>query len=316
MKSNCSIIISHIKNDVKDFEQRKPIGAKLAEKYSEVGASFEDNRFLRWADNVENCSTYLEFYRFEKAGLKLKSANFCKDRLCAMCNWRRSLRTFAKISRIIQSESFTGAGYKNLFLTLTVENCGINELHESLKKLLYSFEKFLKNKRIKKVVKGYFRALEITYNAKTRTFHPHLHLILAVPKSYFTTYYISQADFTAIWQKSLAVNYTPIVDIRKFTGNKGIAEASKYCIKADNKFLNSIGADALFVLRSELMNLRLLGLGGIFRKIAAELKVQIDDNIVDGDDLPNNDILIEILKFRWVVGLKNYEIFETEKVGF
>lgn len=313
---NCSVIISNNKNDVKKFSQRKPVGAKLAVKYADVGALFEDDRFLRWAYNVENCATYLEFYRFEKAGLKLKSANFCKDRLCAMCNWRRSLRIFAKVSKIIQSDSFIRFGYRNLFLTLTVKNCNITELNTAIKHLFYSFDKFLKNKRIKKVVKGYFRALEITYNAKTQTFHPHLHLILAVPKSYFTTYYISQADFTSIWQKCLAVEYTPIVDIRKFKGNKGIAEASKYCIKADNKFLKSISPGALFTLRAELANLRLLGLGGIFRKIAAELKVQIDDNVVDGDDLPDNDILLEILKFRWVVGLKNYEIFTIEKVGF
>ena len=316
MKSNCGIIITDRKNDVKGFEKRKLMTEKLPTRYVEIGGKYEDGRFLNWADRVSECGTYLEFYRFETAGLKLKSANFCKDRLCAMCNWRRSLRTFAKVSKIIKSESFVNAGYKTLFLTLTVENCNINELHESIKHLFYSFNKFLKNKRIKSAVKGYFRALEITYNPKTKSFHPHLHLILAVPKSYFTTYYISQADFTDIWQKCLTVDYTPIVDIRKFKGNKGIAEASKYTVKADDKFLKSISDEALFMLRLELCNTRLLGLGGIFRKIAAELKVQIDDNIVNGDDLPDDDILIEILKFQWVVGLKNYQIFETEKVGF
>ena len=316
MKSNCNDIINDNKNDVKDFEKRKLLTEKLVPRYVEIGNFYNDERFLRWAFNVENCGSYIEFYHFAKAGLKLKSANFCKDRLCALCNWRRSLRTFAKISRIVKSENFIKTEYKTLFLTLTLENCNIDELHLTIKHLLYGFNKFLKNKAIKYVVRGYFRALEITYNPQTRTFHPHLHIILAVPKSYFTTYYISQDEFTDIWQKSLAVDYIPIVDIRKFKGNKGIAEASKYCVKSDDKFLNSISNEALFILRSELVNLRLLGLGGIFRKIAADLKIEIDDNLIDGDDLPEDDILIEILKFKWAVGIKNYQIFETEKVGF
>ena len=306
--------INEVETEVKKFLKRKLMIPKLSERYAKLFDIYADDRFLRWSQRVLECGDYLEFYRFEKAGLKLKSANFCCDRLCAMCNWRRSLRTFAKISKIIQSKSFVEGGYKNLFLTLTVENVEITELHEAFEHIFYSFNKFLKNKRISKAVKGYFRALEITFNKKTQTFHPHLHLILAVGKSYFSKDYISQADFTEIWRRSLGVNYTPLVDIRRFKGNKGIAEASKYVIKSDDKFLKSIDNKALRILRLEMQNVRLIGSGGIYRQIARELKLALDNDAVE-IDMPD-DILIEILKFRWAVGLKNYEIFEKEKVGF
>ena len=303
------------KDTIAEFKKRKLMTSALIPRYVEIGQVYRDDRFLRWAGNVESCGSYIEFYNWQKAGLKIKTANFCKDRLCPTCNWRRSLRMFAKLSKIIQSETYAKTGYKNLFLTLTVQNCEIDELHTAIKHIFYSFDKFLKNKAIKNAIRGYFRALEITYNPVSQTFHPHLHVILAVPGSYFKTYYLSQAKLTFYWQKSLNVEYIPVVDIRKFRDSKGIAEASKYVIKSDQKFLKSIDNEALRILRLELQNVRLIGFGGIFRDIAKELKLTMQDDIVE-NEIPEDDILLEILKFRWAVGLKNYEVFERETVGF
>ena len=303
------------KDTVGEFKKHKLMTYSLLERYVEIGQAFEDDRFLKWAYNVENCGSYLEFYNWQVAGLKVKTAIFCKDRLCPLCNWRRSLRMFAKLSKIIQSQTYQRTGYKNLFLTLTVQNCNIDELHTAIEHIFYSFKKFTENKAIKNAVKGYFRALEITFNPVTQTFHPHLHVILAVPGSYFKTYYLSQAKLTFYWQKSLNVEYTPIVDIRKFRDKKGIAEASKYVIKSDDKFLKSIDNEALRILRLELQNTRLVGFGGIFRKIAAELKLELNSDIVE-NEIPEDDILLEILTLKWSIGLKNYEIFKRETVGF
>ena len=303
------------KDTVGEFKERKLMTANLVTSYERVAETFNDDRFLKWAYNVENCGSYLEFYNWQFAGLKVKTANFCKDRLCPLCNWRRSLRMFAKLSKIIQSQTYQETGYKNLFLTLTMQNCNIDELHTAIEHIFYSFNKFLKNKAIKHVVKGYFRALEITFNPISQTFHPHLHVIIAVPKSYFKNNYISQAEFTEIWQKSLNVEYTPIVDIRRFKDSKGIAEASKYVIKSDEKFLKSITDEALRILRLELQNIRLIGFGGILRDIARELKLTMNDDVVE-NEVPTDDVLLEILTLRWSIGLKNYEIFSREKVGF
>jgi plasmid rolling circle replication initiator protein Rep len=304
------------KETVESFRKHKLMSGKLVPRYVEIFKFYNDDRFLRWSDRVSECGSYLEFYKWQTAGLKIKTANFCKDRLCPNCNWRRSLRMFAKLSRIVQSEQYKKTGYKNLFLTLTVRNCSINELHDSIKNIFYSFDKFLKNKAIKTAIKGYFRALEITYNSKTKTFHPHLHVILAVPSSYFSTYYyLSQEKLTYLWQQSLNSEYKPIVDIRKFKDKKGIAEASKYVIKSDDKFLKNIDNSALRILRLELANVRLVGFGGIFKTIAAELKLTVNEDIIE-NEIPIDDILIEILTLKWSVGLKNYELFKREKVGF
>ena len=329
MFQNCKDSISKVilpvkqKNDketVGEFKKRKIMAQKLPPRYVEIGKIYDDERFLKWAYNVENCGTYLEFYNWEKAGLKVKSANFCKDRLCPMCNWRRSLRMFAKLSKIIQSEHYIKTGYVNLFLTLTVKNVKPGDLHTGIAHLFYSFKKFVQHKAIKSAVKGYFRALEITYNKERKDFHHHLHCILAVPGSYFSTSYLSQAKLSHIWKQSLAddINYIdspPVLDIRKFRDSKGIAEASKYVIKSDDKFLKNISNEALRILRLELGGTRLVGFGGVFRKIARALKLEISDDLVE-NEIPENDILLEILTLKWSIGLKNYELFQTEKVGF
>ena len=304
------------KEQVSEFRKHKLMSQKLVPRYEQIGKFYSDDRFLRWSSRVKECGSYIEFYRWQVAGLKVKSANFCADRLCPNCNWRRSLRMFAKLSKIISSKQYIDTGYKNLFLTLTVKNCSIDELHESISNIFYSFNKFLKNKAIKAAIQGYFRALEITFNNKTKTFHPHIHVILAVPASYFSTYYyLSQEKLTYLWQQSLAADYKPIIDIRRFRDAKGIAEASKYTVKTDNKFLKGIDNEALRILRLELGNTRLVGFGGIFRSIAAELKLTINDDVVE-NDIPVDDILIEILTLKWSIGLRNYELFKREPVGF
>jgi plasmid rolling circle replication initiator protein Rep len=303
------------KEQVSEFRKHKLMSLKLVPRYTEIGRFYDDDRFLKWSYRIENCGNYIEFYKWQNAGLKVKTANFCCDRLCPNCNWRRSLRMFAKLSKIINSKQYAETKYKNLFLTLTIRNCNIDELHESIKNIFYSFKKFVQHKAISNAVMGYFRALEITYNPKTQTFHPHLHVILAVPSSYFKTYYLSQEKLTYLWQQSLAADYKPIIDIRKFKDNKGIAEASKYVIKADDKFLKNIDNEALRILRLELGNTRLVGFSGIFRSIAAELKLTINDDVVE-NDIPLDDVLIEILTLKWSIGLRNYELFKREVVGF
>ena len=327
MFQNCKDSLAKTKKEVKqkkepvaEFKKHKLLTELLIPRYIQIGNSYDDERFLRWAFNVENCGSYVEFFHWEKAGLKVKSANFCKDRLCAMCNWRRSLRMFAKLSKIIQSEQYKNTGYVNLFLTLTVKNVNPGELHEGIKHLFYSFKKFVQHKAIKAAVKGYFRALEITYNKDSKDFHHHLHVILAVPASYFKTSYLSQTKLSDIWRKSLAddinyINHPPVLDIRKFRDKKGIAEAAKYVCKVDEKFLKSINNEALRILRLELGNTRLVGFGGIFKKIAAALKLEMNDDLVE-NEIPIDDMLLEILTLKWSIGLKNYEVFNTEKVGF
>ena len=243
-----------------NWKERKKSTLDLAASYKRIGS----NKYYR----VLDCSTFLEFRLTTVNDLKLTNANFCKVRLCPMCSWRRSLKIFGQVSKVMDhvEENYN---YRYIFLTLTVKNCYAEDLRDTLDLMTKAFNGMTRRKAFKQAIKGYFRSLEITYNKEMfitdkmyyskkyyrdngfkigdknpnyNTYHPHFHMILAVNDSYFNDpkYYLSQEDWTNLWKSSLKVDYTPIVDVRRIKEdeNKGfgkaVAETAKYTVKADD----------------------------------------------------------------------------------
>jgi len=294
----------------------------LSQKYLSVAREYNDYYYQQLAFRVYNCSNFVKYAQFSNQKQKIITMHSCNDRLCMTCNYRRSQRTFAKLIRVIKSDDFVNKKYKLIFLTLTLENVPPNELNQAINHIFYSFKKFMLNKRIAKMSKGFFRALEITFNEKDRTFHHHLHIIFVVNKSYFddSKQYLKQSDFTDIWQSSAALDYTPVVFVEKIKDNKGLAEVSKYSVKANDKFIKELTNYEFKTLRDELANRRLVSMGGVVRDIAKKLKLNLDDNDIKSDDLTDDDIKDEtlqaIISLRWSVGFGKYQLVEKEKVGF
>ena len=87
----------------------------------------------RRAERVSTCGSVLEFGIYpDKA--RLQFANFCKDRLCPMCNWRRSLKLYGQVSAVM--DVLEEQGYQFLFLTLTIKNCSASDLPKTIDILL------------------------------------------------------------------------------------------------------------------------------------------------------------------------------------
>jgi plasmid rolling circle replication initiator protein Rep len=235
------------------------------------------------SERMKTCAQWLSFFRKEDGTMKLHDARFCRVRLCPVCQWRRSLKTFAQMSQVLDLAK--GQGYQFIFLTLTMQNCKSEELSDELSHILLSFNRLMKYKDVQKAVKGYYRGCEVTHNVHTDEFHPHIHAILAVNGSYFGgSYYLSQARWTELWKRALQVDYTPIVDVRRCKGGtKAIAEACKYTVKPSD-ILNfddwDMTVDTLRVLDKALENRRFVGLGGVIKDIHKKLHL---DDIEDGD---------------------------------
>ncbi|MDI6578281.1 protein rep, partial [Bacillus subtilis] len=74
------------------------------------------------AEKLISSAEYLSFKRDPETGkLKLYQAHFCKERLCPMCAWRRSLK-IAYHNKLILEEANLQYGCGWIFLTLTVRN--------------------------------------------------------------------------------------------------------------------------------------------------------------------------------------------------
>lgn len=130
-----------------------------------------------------------------------------------------------------------------LFLTLTLKNCEILDLKDTLKHMSESFARLRKKEQWIKIVKGYIRALEITVS-ENGTLHPHYHVLLQVSPSYSKNkgYYFSQSDLTDLWGDALRIDYKPIVDIRQIRPKNdtkdslisAVCETVKYTLKSSD----------------------------------------------------------------------------------
>lgn len=281
--------------------------------------SYQRQGYIAKLDRVQTCATHLQFKKFKvDDSLKLTFANFCQCRLCPICAKRRSLKVFAHTSKIM---NVILNDYAFLFLTLTLENCIVSDLADTITLLTKSFDKMFRRKAITKISKGWFRALEVTYNKDEDTFHPHLHIIIAVNKSYFKgKEYLNQEQWTALWKQSLKVDYTPIVNIKRFNKNKNIAksvsEAAKYTVKSSDYLIKNdkeLTDKLVATLDGALAYRRLIAYGGRLKEVHKELNLDDTEN----GDLVNVELEDEvrfddfiILNVHWNVGLSNYFIEE------
>lgn len=283
------------------------------------------------AAHVDNCGNTLEFWKsLDGSGSpwKLHKAYFCHDRLCPMCVARRSLKILCQLSDIMNH--IDTEKYSFLFLTLTVPNCSGDNLDATIQRLLKSFGDLCNLPEVKKVLNGYFRTLEVTFNHNFKsksfmTFHPHLHVILAVPKSYFKKGYITQSKWLQMWRDSYGDQSITQVDIRKIKAKnieevkndadlmeiaiqKAIKETAKYSVKATDYLFssrNKMTDYAVKHLSRALHGVRLFAMKGIFFKVSKMLNQEdvMSDKAdlihVSHDDAVNPELAYMIVKFRW-----------------
>ena len=258
------------KGKERPWKEKKTKTLLLAESYTRLG--------MKKAYRVLDCGSFLESKRFILSGeFRLNGANFCKVRLCPMCSWRRELKIFAQTSKVMD-KALEDKEYRFIFLTLTCKNVEGAELSSTLDTLFHSFDKMFRRAIVKKSIKGWFRALEVTHNLDETskdydTYHPHFHIILMVNKRYFkdTEIYITQERWTNLWKDSLQVEYTPIVDVRAFKTrtkkqvSKSVAETAKYTVKDNDYILDGneeMTDSAVMILDKALANRRLVAFGG------------------------------------------------------
>ena len=169
-----------------------------------------------------------------------------------------------------------------------------DSLEEEIRKYNKAFEKLMKRKEVRTVVKGYIRKLEVTYQKEKYitkelwkrkkdyyekkglsigdlepnydTCNPHFHVVIAVNKSYFTDkdYYISRERWLELWQLSTGDKSITQVDVRKAKSNnhKEVYELAKYSAK-DSDYLVSRPVFEIFY--KALKGKQVLVFSGLFK---------------------------------------------------
>lgn len=293
------------------WSEKKMANTKLADI---VRMTNLHNNFKK-AERIEQCGRFLWFNVDDQGNKKLAYARFCKYRLCPTCIWRKSLKLYHQMEQILGA--LDKKQYHWCFLTLTVRNCYGSELKQTIDDMLKGFDRLLKRRNVKAVVVGYYRGIEVTYNRKENTFHPHIHILLQLAPSYMNKdKYINQSTWKSMWKECMGIDYEPVVDIRKVKPRRNketgemenmigaICECTKYPVK-DADYIHNDGTveevdiDAYVVetLDKALHGRRLIHFGGMLAKIHRELHLQDVDNgdLIQTDD-SNDDAILPVIQ--------------------
>lgn len=309
------VLLNHISPRDAKFDYFKRVSLELSGLYQ--GTGFYDSYALRLLD----CGNFLEFVQSVddntgEARLKLKSAHFCHVPRCPLCQWRRTLMWRAKAFQLFPSVFKDYPKCKYIFLTLTVKNCHVTELRDTLSWMNKSWIRLSQLKSFPGV--GWVKTLEVTRQENTAYVHPHFHCLLMVLPSYFSKHYLSQDSWTQLWKKSLRVEYNPIVDVRtvkSLTGaNEGMLEAVletfKYSVKSADILskTNDFNSNQEFLieLTAQLHKTRSISTGGLLKEYLKEIEKEPDD-LVHSDLLQDEDCSKSIsLFFQWNEHIKHY----------
>ncbi|SCU06743.1 Replication protein [Staphylococcus aureus] len=224
-------------------------------------------------DLVQDCNTFLSFVAdktLEKQ--KLYKANSCKNRFCPVCAWRKARKDALGLSLMMQ---YIKQQEKKefIFLTLTTPNVQNEQLEDEIKHYNKSFKKMVERKKVKSIIKGYVRKLEITYNKKRDDYNPHFHVLIAVNKSYFTDkrYYISQQEWLDLWRDVTGISEITQVQVQKIrqNNNKELYEMAKYSGKDSDYLINQKVFDAFY---KSLKGKQVLVYSGLFKEARKLLK--------------------------------------------
>lgn len=324
--SGDSVTFTEVKEIQEKFTPKKVSSKLLADSYYRLYFADPHSLYNKKGDRVFTCGSFLEwahevstFGDINPAG-KLIAANFCKDRLCPMCSWRRTHKIFGQASQIMQ---VIQNDYTFLFLTLTVPNVKSHELNDTISRLMESWHRFSNAKDIKKIMCGYFRALEVTYNKQADSFHPHFHVVIAAPKNYLKSRdYLSRDQFLFYWRRAYRDESITQVDVRvaKSKATKEmqkaqqdlssiVAEIAKYTVKSSDYLFPEDNrlTDYLVKCFSEALHYRrLVHFGGIFKDVFKELN--LDDAESEDADLINingsldANLAWHIVRYDWGIG--------------
>ena len=270
--------------------------------------------FIRYAERMHECSELLLFAEIPdpetgELAFRLREAHFCRVRHCPVCQWRRSLMWYARFQKALPEILRSYPTARWIFLTLTVRNCSIKELRQTLSDMNRAWGRLVKRSEFRPVL-GWIRTTEVT-KGKDGSAHPHFHTLLMVPHSMVSgKHYVKQARWVELWKECLRVDYTPVVDIRVVRSKRpsegendsyigAVADAAKETLKYAVKPADMFDDPEWFLeLTRQVHNLRFIATGGALKDALREDEETEEDLILADDpaDAPDDGSRIA---FNW-----------------
>ncbi|WFV56862.1 protein rep (plasmid) [Escherichia coli] len=279
--------------------------------------------FERYAARMNACSGVLRFGWVDdpetgETRLRLREARFCRVRYCTTCQWRRSLMWLARFYQSLPAIQQAHPKARWLFLTLTVRNCPISDLRETLRGMNAAWKRLIERKEFRPVL-GWVRTTELT-RGRDGSAHPHFHALLMVPASMVEgKLYVKQARWVELWRDCARLGYDPVVDIRTVKDKapkgedadpvaglrKAAVETLKYAVKPADMVADS---EWFLELTRQTHRLRFVATGGVLKDVLkvdeeTDADLALADGPAEGEDDGSR------LAFNWRSDERRYRRF-------
>ena len=208
---------------------------------------------------------------------RVTRATLCRDRACPVCGWLRSRNLAMKTETAMNK-----AGGRYLHLVVTIPSPKDGQLRPTLQQLTKAFGRMMHAPRLRGLIGGYVRTVEITRTA--RGWHPHIHALLRVEESYFrSALYVHHAEWLELWRDAFNDSTITNVHISSVMDNEihsSIMETSKYISKPAE--LLELSLKQLSEYLAAVKGLRLWGSGGCLKIV--EQEPESDSDLIHAAD--------------------------------
>lgn len=281
-------------------------------------------------ERVKSCGDFMQHLTVSDMSAKrIHKSNHCNNRFCPICTWNKAKKDAVMISILMQAIKVE-KDQEFIFMTLTAPNVEASELKNEIDRFNKAFKKLFERKKVKSVIKGYIRKLEVTYNKDEfitkemynnpkmklyyekrelqigdrnpnfNTYHPHFHVVMAVNKSYFNQaiQYINRDEWLEMWRECMNDFTITQVDVRKVRSAEKsvmdtVLEIAKYSAKG-NEIYHSQSVFEVFY--KSLKGRQLLTFNGLFKEYVKKYKSGELDKYKEQDDTKYTHLLTSVWK--------------------
>lgn len=298
------------KNQGKNLDKNTVLGKEL-EKITpkkdlqrKAADYMEKHVTVKTINRFETCRSWMHYLtNLEMSVKRLHNTDACGNRFCPICTWATAKKDAIKISVMMDAVKDV-EDKEYLFLTLTAPSVTGEELRDQIDNFNKGVNRLFKRRNVERVVKGYIRKLEVTtdqekliteklykrkkdyYNLRGlkigdpnptyNTYHPHMHIIVVVNKSYFkdTKVFISKAEWLEMWRSCMKDNSITQVDARKVSStaasnSNAVLEIAKYSAKGSDLYHSETVFDTFY---TALKRRQLVVYSGIMKDYAKKFK--------------------------------------------
>jgi plasmid rolling circle replication initiator protein Rep len=260
------------------WEQKKLRAKIIAAKLEAIGEKKRSERMAM-------CSTYITANECPSCGhMHVLHTKLCRDRLCPICQWRLSMRRFATMYTIVDGLQHAYPESQWQFVTLTLRNCRAEDLSATIDLMSSTWNKIASNTTFKEFYQGWAKSLEITYNPRTRTLHPHYHILL-MQRTHFGGKYVQRSWCRLLHnQTSALAQCTETIDMQAGDeiNKDAILETYKYAFKSDEA--EDMPLSIFRHLVKAIKGRRLVAYGGKVKEYAQLCQLPPIDNPSEDDE--------------------------------